>query len=136
MTAAQTEVAACRQSPSFPADELARIERLTDRFAPVAAVSAPTTALRIAHEYGTLTADVSTDSRVPGLGLVKRSVRGFVAWYVRDVVQQVNAFAASILDFGRSMLTAIGLVGRQVDDVHAEVRELRERVARLEEGNQ
>lgn len=38
-------------------------------------------------------ADVPTQSRIPGLAVVKRGVHALVAWYVRAIVQQVNTFA-------------------------------------------
>src|SRR3954471_3792077 len=56
--------------------------------------------------------DVPTASRLPGVSLVKKTLRKLMSWYLRYVAQQVSVFAASAV-------SAMRLLGKRVDALEA-----------------
>lgn len=121
-----------RRSADLPTEQLSRIEQAANRIPAAAISAAPTTALAVVHEKGRITADVTVASRLPGVSGVKGTIRRLVGWYVRDIAQQVNAFAVAVLGLGRSVTAALARVGQKLDEVDTEIDDLRQRVARLE----
>lgn len=69
--------------------------------------------------------EVPTASRVPGVRLVKGALKKLMIWYLRFLAAQITAFGQATARFGVT-------VASRIDELEAEVAELRERVAQLE----
>ena len=122
------EAAAARAAePDFPAPAIRRIRAAAGR---LAATEFRPDDLRHAalllERQATIDLQVPTASRVPGVSLVKRSLKKLMIWYLRYLGHQISSFGQATARFGVT-------VANRVDELEAEVADLRERVARLEE---
>jgi hypothetical protein len=122
------EAAAARAAdPDFPVATIGRIRAAGARLA--ASEFRPDDlrhAALLLERQATLDLEVPTASRVPGVALVKRSLKKLMIWYLRFLGHQISAFGQATARFGVT-------VANRVDGVEAELAELRERVTRLEE---
>jgi hypothetical protein len=122
------EAAAARaEAPDFPTTSIARIRAAAGRLA--ASEFRPDDlrhAALLLERQATIDLEVPTASRVPGVSLVKRSLKKLMIWYLRFLGHQISSFGQATARFGVT-------VSNRVDELEAEVAELRERVARLEE---
>lgn len=78
------------------------------------------------ERQATIDLQVPTASRVPGVSLVKGTLKKLMIWYLRYLGHQISAFGQATARFGVT-------VANRVDALDAEVADLRERVARLED---
>ena len=112
----------------FPAERVQRIRAAATR---LAASEFRPDDLRhgalLLERQATIDLQVPTASRVPGVSLVKRTLKALMIWYLRFLGHQITAFGQATARFGVT-------VANRVDGLEAEVADLRERVARLEEG--
>ena len=122
------EAAAARAAePDFPASSIGRIRAAAGRLA--ASEFRPDDlrhAALLLERQATIDLQVPTASRVPGVSLVKRSLKKLMIWYLRYLGHQISSFGQATARFGVT-------VANRVDELEAEVADLRERVARLEE---
>ena len=123
-----SEAAAARAAePDFPVATIGRIRAAAGR---LAASEFRPDDLRhgalLLERQATIDLQVPTASRVPGVSLVKRSLKKLMIWYLRYLGHQISAFGQATARFGVT-------VANRVDALDAEVADLRERVARLEE---
>ena len=122
------EAAAARAAePDFPATAIGRIRSAASRLA--ASEFRPDDlrhAALLLERQATIDLQVPTASRVPGVSLVKRSLKKLMIWYLRYLGHQISSFGQATARFGVT-------VANRVDELEAEVADLRERVARLEE---
>ncbi|HVM10397.1 MAG TPA: hypothetical protein VM345_18200 [Acidimicrobiales bacterium] len=120
--AAQERAAA----PDFPA---ARIARIRNAAAKLGATTVEPGDIRHAalllERQANVDLQVPTASRVPGVSLVKRVLKKLMIWYLRFLAAQVTAFGQATARFGVT-------VASRIDELEAEVADLRDRVARLE----
>ena len=111
----------------FPAERVQRIRTAATR---LAASEFRPDDLRhgalLLERQATIDLQVPTASRVPGVSLVKRTLKALMIWYLRFLGHQITAFGQATARFGVT-------VANRVDGLEAEVADLRERVARLEE---
>ena len=77
------------------------------------------------ERQATIDLQVPTASRVPGVSLVKRSLKKLMIWYLRFLGHQISAFGQATARFGVT-------VANRVDALDADVAELRTRVEALE----
>ena len=123
-----TEAASARAAdPEFPTAAVARIRAAAARLA--ASEFRPDDlrhAALLLERQANLDLQVPTASRVPGVSLVKRALKQLMIWYLRYLGHQISAFGQATARFGVT-------VANRVDELEAEVADLRERVARLEE---
>jgi hypothetical protein len=111
----------------FPAERLQRIRAAASRLA--ASEFRPDDlrhAALLLERQATIDLQVPTASRVPGVSLVKRTLKKLMIWYLRYLGYQITSFGQATARFGVT-------VANRVDGLEAEVAELRDRVARLEE---
>jgi hypothetical protein len=111
----------------FPSDKVQRIRAASARLA--ASEFRPDDlrhAALLLERQATIDLQVPTASRVPGVSLVKRTLKQLMIWYLRFLGHQITAFGQATARFGVT-------VANRVDGLEAEVADLRERVARLEE---
>ena len=122
------EAAAARAAePEFPTAAIGRIRTAAGRLG--ASEFRPDDlrhAALLLERQATIDLQVPTASRVPGVSLVKRSLKQLMIWYLRYLGHQISAFGQATARFGVT-------VANRVDELEAEVADLRERVARLEE---
>ena len=122
------EAAAARAAePDFPAMAIGRIRAAAGRLA--ASEFRPDDlrhAALLLERQATIDLHVPTASRVPGVALVKRTLKQLMIWYLRYLGHQISSFGQATARFGVT-------VANRVDELEAEVADLRERVARLEE---
>lgn len=122
------DAAAARAAePDFPGATIGRIRAAASRLA--ASEFRPDDlrhAALLLERQATIDLQVPTASRVPGVSLVKRSLKKLMIWYLRYLGHQISSFGQATARFGVT-------VANRVDELEAEVAELRERVARLEE---
>jgi hypothetical protein len=119
--------AARAEQPDFPAKAIGRIRAAAGRLA--ASEFRPDDlrhAALLLERQATIDLQVPTASRVPGVSLVKRTLKQLMIWYLRYLGHQISSFGQATARFGVT-------VANRVDGLEAEVVELRERVARLEE---
>jgi hypothetical protein len=113
-------------APDFPA---ARIARIRNAAAKLGATTVEPGDIRHAalllERQANVDLQVPTASRVPGVSLVKRVLKKLMIWYLRFLAAQVSAFGQATARFGVT-------VASRIDELEAEVAELRDRVARLE----
>ena len=119
--------AAVREAEAdFPTSKIARIRGAASR---LAASSIEPGDIRHAalllERSATIDLQVPTASRVPGVRIVKRVLKKLMIWYLRFLAAQVTAFGQATARFGTT-------VASRIDELEAEVEELRARVARLE----
>lgn len=113
--------------PDFPVSTIARIRTAAGRLA--ASEFRPDDlrhAALLLERQATIDLQVPTASRVPGVSLVKRTIKKLMIWYLRYLGHQISSFGQATARFGVT-------VANRVDELEAEVADLRERVARLEE---
>ena len=119
--------ATARQAaPDFPAARIARIRSVAQKLG--AASVAPGDlrhAALLLERQANIDLEVPTASRVPGVHLVKQVLKKLMIWYLRFFAAQVSACGQATARFGVT-------VASRVDELEAEVEELRARVARLE----
>jgi hypothetical protein len=111
----------------FPSEKVQRIRAAAARLA--ASEFRPDDlrhAALLLERQATIDLQVPTASRVPGVSLVKRSLKQLMIWYLRFLGHQITAFGQATARFGVT-------VANRVDGLEAEVADLRDRVARLEE---
>ncbi len=122
------EAAAARAAePDFPASTIGRIRAAAGRRA--ASEFRPDDlrhAALLLERQATIDLQVPTASRVPGVSLLKRSLKKLMIWYLRYLGHQISSFGQATARFGVT-------VANRVDGLEGEVADLRERVARLEE---
>ena len=122
------EAAAARAgAPEFPVSKIARIRAAAGRLA--ASEFRPDDlrhAALLLERQATIDLEVPTASRVPGVALVKQSLKKLMIWYLRYLGHQMSSFGQATARFGVT-------VANRVDELEAEVADLRARVARLEE---
>jgi hypothetical protein len=110
----------------FPAEKVQRIRAAAGRLA--ASEFRPDDlrhAALLLERQATIDLQVPTASRVPGVSLVKRTLKQLMIWYLRFLGHQITAFGQATARFGVT-------VANRVDGLEAEVADLRDRVARLE----
>lgn len=122
------DAAAARSAePDFPASTVGRIRAAATR---LAASEFRPGDLRhgalLLERQATIDLQVPTASRVPGVSIVKRTLKKLMIWYLRYLGAQITSFGQATARFGVT-------VANRVDELDTEVAELRERVARLEE---
>ena len=122
-----SRAAAERQAtPDFPASRIARIRNAA---AKLGAASVEPGDIRHAalllERQANVDLEVPTASRVPGVHLVKQVLKKLMIWYLRFLAVQISAFGQATARFGVT-------VASRIDELEAEVAELRERVAKLE----
>ena len=119
--------AARAAEPDFPTSAVGRIRAAAGR---LAASEFRPDDLRhgalLLERQANVDLEVPTASRVPGVSLVKRTLKKLMIWYLRYLGHQITSFGQATARFGVT-------VANRVDGLDAEVAELRERVARLEE---
>ena len=121
------EAAARSAEPDFPTATISRIRSAAGRLA--ASEFRPDDlrhAALLLERQADLDLQVPTASRVPGVSLVKRTLKKLMIWYLRYLGHQITSFGRATARFGVT-------VANRVDELEAEVADLRERVARLEE---
>jgi hypothetical protein len=122
------EAAAARAAdPEFPTQQVTRIRAAAARLA--ASEFRPDDlrhAALLLERQATIDLQVPTASRVPGVSVVKRTLKKLMIWYVRYLGHQISSFGQATARFGVT-------VANRVDALDAEVADLRERVARLED---
>jgi hypothetical protein len=114
------------EQADFPADKVGRIRAAAARLA--ASEFRPDDlrhAALLLERQATIDLQVPTASRVPGVSLVKRTLKKLMIWYLRYLGHQITSFGQATARFGVT-------VANRVDGLDAEVADLRERVARLE----
>jgi len=112
--------------PGFPAAQLTRIRAAASRLA--ASEFRPDDlrhAALLLERQATIDLQVPTASRVPGVSLLKRSLKKLMIWYLRYLGHQISAFGQATARFGVT-------VANRMDAVEADVATLDDRVARLE----
>lgn len=113
-------------SPDFPT---AVVDRIRSAGARLAAGEFRPDDLRHAalllERQATIDLQVPTASRVPGVSLVKRSIKKLVIWYLRYLGHQISAFGQATARFGVT-------VANRVDAIDDDVVELQRRVERIE----
>ena len=128
LAAEVADAAAARAAePDFPGTTIDRIRAAASRLA--ASEFRPDDlrhAALLLERQATIDLQVPTASRVPGVSLVKRSLKKLMIWYLRYLGHQISSFGQATARFGVT-------VANRVDELEAEVAQLRERVARLEE---
>ena len=110
----------------FPSEKVQRIRAAAGRLA--ASEFRPDDlrhAALLLERQATIDLQVPTASRVPGVSLVKRTLKQLMIWYLRFLGHQITAFGQATARFGVT-------VANRVDGLEAEVADLRDRVARLE----
>lgn len=122
------EAAAARAAdPGFPTQQVSRIRAAASRLA--ASEFRPDDlrhAALLLERQATIDLQVPTASRVPGVSVLKRSLKKLMIWYLRYLGHQISSFGQATARFGVT-------VANRVDGLESELAELRERVARLEE---
>ena len=92
------EVRARRAAGDFPPGLERDLDLLFARFAPATATSDDMGALIEAADRASLIdVDPPTESRTPGISLVKRGERKALGWFFRYLAQQVSAFAGILV---------------------------------------
>lgn len=124
IAAAASERAA---APGFPVVKLARIRAAAAR---LAAGEYRPDDLRhgalLLERQATIDLQVPTASRVPGVSLLKQTLKKLMIWYLRYLGHQISAFGQATARFGVT-------VANRVEGVEADLAELQARVVRLEE---
>ena len=118
--------AALEAGEDFPRDRMARIRAAAGRLA--ASEFRPDDlrhAALLLERQATLDLEVPTASRVPGVALLKRTLKTLMIWYLRFLGHQLTSFGQATARFGVT-------VANRVDGLEAEVADLRARVERLE----
>ena len=114
---------------SFPAARIARIRSAAARLAATRLEPGDIRhAALMLERQATVDLQVPTASRVPGVHIVKRGLKALMIWYLRFLAAQISAFGQATARFGVT-------VASRIDDLEAEVEELRRRVAELEAGS-
>ncbi|HUP87700.1 MAG TPA: hypothetical protein VM143_18755 [Acidimicrobiales bacterium] len=119
--------AARATDPEFPSQRVARIRAAAARLA--ASEFRPDDlrhAALLLERQAMIDLQVPTASRVPGVSLLKRLLKKLMIWYLRYLGHQISSFGQATARFGVT-------VANRVDELEAEVADLRERVARLED---
>ena len=128
LTAEIAEAAATRErAPAFPAARIARIRNAASKLAATKVEPGDIRhAALLLERQANVDLDVPTASRVPGVALVKQVLKKLMIWYLRFLAAQVSAFGQATARLGVT-------VASRIDELEAEVDELRGRVARLEQ---
>lgn len=114
--------------PRFPTTRITRIRAAAARLA--ASEFRPDDlrhAALLLERQATLDLQVPTASRLPGVSLVKRTLKKMMIWYLRFLGHQISAFGQATARFGVT-------VSNRVEGLEAELEDLKQRVARLEAG--
>lgn len=107
------EVRAKRASGELPAGLERDLDLLFDQFSPTPSTGDDlASALEAAERMAFVDVEVPTGSRLPGVAVVKRTLKKLVGWYLRYLAQQVSAFASTVV-------TALRLLGRRVEALEA-----------------
>jgi hypothetical protein len=113
-------------APDFPAASIARIRSVATKLGATKVMPGDIRhAALLLERQANIDLEVPTASRVPGVHLVKRVLKKLMIWYLRFLAAQVSAFGQATARFGVT-------VASRIDELEAEVTELRDRVARLE----
>ena len=113
-------------APDFPAASIARIRSVAAKLGATKVMPGDIRhAALLLERQATIDLEVPTASRVPGVHLVKQALKKLMIWYLRFLAAQVSAFGQATARFGVT-------VASRIDELEAEVSELRDRVARLE----
>lgn len=119
--------AARAEAPDFPAAAVQRFRAAAGR---LAASEFRPDDLRhgalLLERQATIDLEVPTASRVPGVSLVKRTLKKLMIWYLRFLGHQISAFGQATARFGVT-------VANRVDALDDEVAELRGRVEAIEQ---
>ena len=116
------------REPGFPA---ARVERIRTAAARLAAGDIDPADIRHAalllERQASVDLEVPTASRVPGVHLVKRTLKALMIWYLRFLAAQISALGHAVARMGI-------VVATRVDQLDERIAELEERVRQLEQG--
>jgi hypothetical protein len=113
--------------PDFPGAQLARIRNAAAKLG--ASTVGPGDlrhASLLIERQANIDLEVPTASRVPGVHVAKRMLKKLMIWYLRFLAAQVSALGHATARFGVT-------VASRIDELEAEVEDLRARVARLED---
>ena len=114
-------------APDFPTSRIARIRNAAAKLG--ASTVEPGDirhAALLLERQANIDLEVPTASRVPGVHLVKQVLKKLMIWYLRFLAAQVSAFGQATARFGVT-------VASRIDELEAEVAELRARIGRLED---
>src|SRR5688572_7177756 len=120
------DAAAREAAGDVPAARLSRIRTAASRLGATAVEPGDIRhAAVLLERQATVDLHVPTASRVPGVQLLKRVLKKLMIWYLRFLAAQITSFGQATARFGVT-------VASRIDELEAEVEELRGRIARLE----
>jgi hypothetical protein len=112
--------------PEFPAARVARIRAIAAKLGATRVEPGDIRhAALLLERQATIDLQVPTASRVPGVHFVKQALKKLMIWYLRFLAAQVSAFGQATARFGVT-------VASRIDELDAEVAQLRARVDRLD----
>ncbi len=96
----EQEVARLRAEGKYPPSLLAKVRAVYNATLPTGAAGGAKdfrSSFRLLDRNAYIDIYVPTDSRKPGVALVKRTIRSLVAWYLTYITQQFNNFASRLM---------------------------------------
>lgn len=114
-------VAAEREAPEFPHDEIERITRLAGRFSVGAAPWPLREQVAMVAARSVIDLDVPTASAVPGGAQLKVGIKRAVSWYLRHVASQVTELGDALVRFATATATEVERLDRELADLREEL---------------
>jgi hypothetical protein len=89
-------------------------------------------ALQVVRDVASFDVEVPTSSPRREVELVKKSIKRLVAWYMRYLSSQLNAFGESTVRLGDALVAGTARVESSCDELAARLGAVEERLRRLE----
>lgn len=112
---ARAEVDALRASPSFPAADLARIERAAERCRAGHGAEELRRALARIDRLSRIDVDVPTASRLPLARWVKVAVKRTIGWYLNYLGQRITVFGRAVTNLGAALTDRVERLEERVE---------------------